>query len=141
MKKLKGKITISKIRCFDENNFISIKIHDVKSSCEAIEAKLTLENFAQAITGHGYIDCDLEFNDSGVIGKIRETKHELIPRITFASPSDYYIKDYIKELEIDGWKARKEDITNPHNWVDDDKVKVLFVRYVENKIGADDGNN
>ncbi len=138
MEDLKGKITISKVTSNIEPDFISITIVEAKSRCKAIEAKLSFENFTKALTGQGHIDCDLVFNDSGVIGKTREIKHEIIPRPESykdlvddnINKGNYQCVLALQALQIDGWEVRRSDIDNFYNWVGSDKVKVLFIRYI-----------
>lgn len=34
-------------------------------------------------------------------------------------------------FEVDGWKVRREDLTNFHNWYDRDQVRAVAFRYVK----------
>jgi len=57
---------------------IRITITDEGSRCVAVEARVSLEDFAKALFSSG-ADCAFEFNDSGRIGMLSENKEELVP--------------------------------------------------------------
>ena len=134
MKKLDGKLSISR-RTGGDSSSINIEFIDDLSGTLMAKADISMENFAKAVTGQGYLPCEVMFNDSGIVGKTREHKYELIPRYDSGSCDistmvEWYKHRILPTYEIDGWKCRESDLTNHHNY-DGKKVKVLFERYVE----------
>ena len=61
MKSFKGKVTVSRTTSNVEPEYISIKIKDADSK-KRIKVKLSLENYALAITGTSFIPCTGETN-------------------------------------------------------------------------------
>lgn len=98
-----GKITISKVVGLGDD-YMEIRIRDVDASVEFIEVKLSMEDFAQAITGMGAIPCKFEVRGLENVGKKRETEP-----LKFPIPGVLEKKE--KALELlpsyipDGWKA------------------------------------
>ena len=138
MQKLKGRITISRYASTADEGSIHIIVEDKLSGCRTIDVTISMLDYAKLITGQGYIDCDFDFIDSGFIGMTRESKHILLSR-----PADsiydrgeeirYYEENVLPEHEIDGWKVRMKDIFNCHNYAADNKVEVLFERWVKSE--------
>ena len=54
-----GKITIARTTCNDQDDFIAIEINDEKGCRRSLDIKMSIENFAYAITGRGSIDCNV----------------------------------------------------------------------------------
>lgn len=144
MKRLKGKLTISRVHSHKED-WITIRVEDELSHCQMIEVQVGLAEFAEALTNLACRPCMVEFNDSGVIGKRREHKTESIffPDAEVRHGTygrDAGIRKILAAHEIDGWKARDDDATNHHrmtyNAVDAAGRKgytaeVSFVRHVD----------
>src|SRR5574339_150006 len=103
--KLKGKIHIGRCQSNMEPDFISIELQDDTSHCRAVSIKLSLVDFAKCITSQ-MVDCEFDWNNSGVIGKKRE--HKTID-ITFPSlpynrkDAEAIVMPIVKEYEKDGW--------------------------------------
>lgn len=130
MKKLRGNITITRVRGGDDKTPVSITIIDETSASEAIEVRLTLNDFAEAMLGLGHVKCGVKWNDSGRIGKKREHKTVMLTRNKSYS-SDQSTEDaIIAPHEIDGWICDRESYRNHHNWCGDDKVATRFLRWV-----------
>lgn len=147
MLKLQGKITISRMERWRPCQRLSVTsthelerplrilITDSISGCVAAHVSLSLTDFALALTGMGYVDCDLEFNDSGVVGMVAENKTELVP-IPAEHPynREAWSIAALAPFEVDGWKAREGDITNGHNFVRTKNgmtfQRVVFFRHV-----------
>lgn len=99
-----GKITISKTTSNRNKKEIRIAIEDDASSINFVEARMSLENFAEALTGLGFVDIDFTVRGLENIGKTRERKTVEIN----LGKTDY---DGLKELalsearkiESDGW--------------------------------------
>lgn len=131
--KLKGKISISRPIYGDNRKGIEITVIDKTSGCQFLTAYITLENFAEALTGQGHTECELEFFERAPIGKVREVKTEIVPR-----PKSHKDEEEAKRLllpfEIDGWEGEIRDMFNGHRRAGDGQ-KVTFVRFVDAKEG------
>ncbi len=150
--KAKGRITVSRRQGGDNENPIVISIQDDISGVSFVEVSMSLESFAEAITGHGHLDCTLEYLPKAfaVIGKRCENKTEVV-----AFPEEIiagYDKDrtaraqaWLRKIgmEADGWKADAEDINNHHRWGglvktatgDQRQVCITFRRFVDPETG------
>lgn len=128
MKQLKGHITISRPRGLDGDH-ISIQLQDSLSGITFCQARLSLAEFAQCLTGLGYTDCEFDFYPSNV-GKVLENKTELV-----ALGTKYTVDEKvaaIAKFEVDGWVGRQEDVGNWHKRSKkDDGWHVGFRRFVE----------
>ena len=141
MKTLPARISISRPSRGDGKQYIKIEILDDKSHCQAVEVQIGYAEFAQALTGLGHIECQMEFNDSGIIGKKREHKSMIVKIPSFLSSDKKYAKALRAVLEVyeeDGWRAYDSSAVNPHNWTKTQEreegfhnVNVTFTRYVE----------
>ena len=137
MLELKGKITIGRPQCSDGREVITIDVQDNSSRCRIVNLEMTYENFTKALTGQGYIDCDIDFNDSELIGKKKEHKTVKVPRMKgYERVNNKEIEthmvayDNINQLFLDGWVPRYEDFNNHHKHTDDNHVMVIFERWV-----------
>jgi hypothetical protein len=73
-KKEEGRITISRVYCNKQNDFITIEIDD-KEHCRVADAQVSLENFAKTITGMGSIKCTMRTYstpDAGLIDALEK---------------------------------------------------------------------
>jgi hypothetical protein len=141
MKNLVGQITIGRISGSDNAQPIRIEISDKASGSIVLQASMTLEDFATAITGCGYMPCSLKLNDDpkGIIGKQIESKTELVPFKWSGAYDDKKGKVKAaaiaaKPFLVDGWSEfRADDFFNHHCWVRTDSgefQRVVFWRYV-----------
>lgn len=132
MKKLKAQLSISRTTSNKGDDCIEISVVDENSHREAVKLKLSMKTFAYAITGQSFLKCEMEFNDSGIIGKTREHKIEKVP---LSKPYKYNDKEEAKKafapFEVDGWRGSIDDYYNHHNRIGTTHVNVGFVRYVE----------
>ena len=129
---MKGKITISRTTGRKTENTIRIRIEDDSSSITFLETEMSLEDFALALTGQGYIDCNFELQGIQNVGMILETKTELV---SLANPFIATGEERLAALipfEVDGWTARYQDIKNHHRY-QKDAVSVTFSRFVDRK--------
>ena len=139
MKELPGKITINRWSSNREPQYgISIEIQDRISGCILIKVEMTLEEYALASTGLAYQPCQFSYNDSGVIGKKREIKVELviIKGERYGEISAEAITKAFEPYEIDGWKGSICDAKNHKNDVTlyngpGVQRRVTFIRYIE----------
>jgi hypothetical protein len=149
MKTLKGNISLSRTSSNVEemHNKVHITLEDELSSAQVVSIWMELKEFAMMITGLSSITCTFEFNDGGVVGMKREYKiveievpNDWYPRLNkdMALSKPWEVSDLLAPYEVDGWKARREDMFNHHNRVytkDRTWYRVAFVRFV-----STDGN-
>lgn len=131
---MKGKITISRVQCSHEDDYICIQVIDEVSETRFVEVKLTPETFANVITGLAFQDCEFKTRDLNRIGLFREYKTEKIHRPKKYKSTDgakVELDSILEPFEIDGWLATRDDAYNNHRWAEDYKVKVGFTRYVD----------
>ena len=75
---MKGKITISRVSSSDRDDYVWISVVDEKSGEHFVEVEMGLLEFANALTGYGFVDCEFVLRGTDKVGMIRETKTELI---------------------------------------------------------------
>lgn len=101
-----GNITISRVYCNMEDDYIEIRIRDDLSCEEFVTAKLSLATFATAITGLARAECKIELHGLDRVGK----KHEWrslefpMPKCDYKDRKSVAIvasQDYIPE----GWTS------------------------------------
>ena len=124
---MKGKISISRVRRFSEEDYIEIRMEDVVSGVSFLKVEMDLASFANAITALSFQDCEFTLNADNV-GKKREIKQVIVKRPGFANKSG--ANSILEPHTVDGWMPRKDDIFNPHCWVGKDEVSVTFIRFV-----------
>lgn len=71
---LGGNITISRCTSSHGGEDIRIQLEDNNSRVIFCELKMSLDDFARAITGRGCCPADMEVRDLDKVGKIMETK-------------------------------------------------------------------
>lgn len=129
MKKLTGEVRL--VRVTGSADFFSIQVTDKKSGLRVVEVQIRPEdigNFVSTLAAQ----CEILYDDSGKLGLRREIKEEPVnlPPSGAALETDEVLADY----EVDGWKARRQDVTNPHRQFAKDGqwyATVLFERHVE----------
>jgi hypothetical protein len=134
---IKGSISISLMHGRDNERPIEIRVTDEVARVRAITVSMTLEQFAQAITGHGHCECIIEhFSDGGLVGTVGENKEENVPVPTFDDQrkNKNWKAKALKPFRIDGWHEREGDIDNyTHRHFFDGKQdfqRVVFFRNV-----------
>lgn len=113
-----GKITISRWTSNKEPcHGVRITVEDATSKVEFLEVSLTMEQFALAVTGIGCVPCAIDLRGIENVGKQRETKTEqvFIPDHDLSERDKIAVAAVMKH-EVDGWRARREDATNHHNY-------------------------
>jgi len=129
--KYKGRLTISKVTCSDRENYIAIEIEEIEGHA-SIRASVSLEGFAQAVTGLGNRPVDLDVRGYSHLGKKMEVKDEEIPCSSYGL-TDEELKKVIKPYEVDGWKGSITSLKNNHNRIMRERketYRVSFVRWV-----------
>lgn len=133
-----GQLTISRPQCSNGEKYIQISLLDKDSFLQAVEIRIPLDSFAEALTGLGASKCKFDFNSSGYIGKKHETKNEVIKVHSVAYAGKEIrrkaIIDGLRPYEVDGWVGSIEDAENPNRIKDYGDgwytVNVIFHRYV-----------
>jgi hypothetical protein len=131
----KGQIHIGRINSSQlEEDYIEIEITDEKSHIQFCEVKMSLKDFALAITGRGFSDCEFEVRGTDKIGYTREHKTEEV-KLLYKDKYNLTEADYnktLKPFEKDGWEARRQDLKNHHCIVrgKEDTYMVNFSRLV-----------
>ena len=135
-KKLKGKLTISRVGSNVNEGYVKFELSDEKSGVMVIEGEIGLREFAECVTGRGYVPCEFTLRGADRIGMRLETKVEWI-RV-----HQYIVKDtkeqagYCRALEKDRWQASISDLENGNNYNkvgDHWECKVNMYRYVEDE--------
>ncbi len=131
MKKLEGLLTISRPQGSQQGEVISIEVKDERAGCRVVRVTIGLAEFAECLTGHAFVKCALEVDDTGRVGKIRENKTEIIPPLgnTYSRDEDL-ITEALAPFEVDGWTADRSDMTNGHRSTPRGQ-SVGFIRYVD----------
>jgi len=119
---MKGNISIAKVTCLGipEKDHISIRIEDELSAIEFVEVKISLLDFAKAITGQGCIPVEYELNGIERVGMKYESKtiEVCIPSAAHSyGLTDTDIDTSVHAYEIDGWVGNRDDCKNHHNLV------------------------
>ena len=130
---LKGKITINRSYSdIDHPDVIVIELTDEISFTRFLEVKIGVAEFAKALTGASYTNCDFELRTDNV-GKKHEHKEEIVP-----VGSVIYVpytkrkatgEKLLKPFEVDGWKGNVDDLFNHHRHTSKGQ-RVTFHRYV-----------
>ena len=136
-KQLKGQLSISKVMSSHEDPFMRIEIDDEASGLEVVQVKLSLEDFAKAITS-SVVYVDLRYNDSSNVGKVRELKTVRVSKGAAkydSTPEE--LRAIVAPYEVDGWRcSMPKDLLNGHKSVVDEVTKerlqaLTFTRYVD----------
>lgn len=114
----KGKITISRPSGHGEPH-IAITLVDNDAHVHFCEVRLGLDEFAKAITGQGFVNCDLHLRGLDKVGTIRENKTEFVPDIGEEDKS-------LAPFMVDGWTPRSGDWGNMHNGTKGRGFNVVF---------------
>jgi len=139
---LPGRISISRTSSNREDDYISISIVDESSHVQFVDVKMSLLDFANAITGVAFNSCDFELRHPELVGMKREHKSELLPCSKFGDTVED-LQKILDPFEVDGWFGSLYDLTNHHNRSRfGDQVRVGFIRYVpsdEKNVNEDAG--
>lgn len=104
--KIEGGISISRQSSNQGPDYISIRLRDNDAAAEFAQVRLTLEQFAQAVTGLTIGDCEIEVNGLDRVGRRMETAIHTFP-MPRQKPCD-------KEVAAAGAKE-----TCPEGWTPD----------------------
>ncbi len=122
-----GAVTITR-KQMPDGPVISIEIEDSLSARVFVEIHLTLETFAEAVTGLSSRPGEMEVQNFDLVGKKLEIKSEIVPQVGF-NATKTEIHEALAPFEVDGWTGSRKDVTNHHNFCGNN-VRVKFRRYV-----------
>lgn len=128
---MKGTISIYRFVVGTEHK-IGIDIEDSGSNTGFLNIRMDLDDFARAVTGQSYIDCDFELRGLEKVGTKHKHKREYI-HAEHRRFSDEEAKSIVAPYEINGWVARLSNLNNPHFWEKlngKPVISVIFERYV-----------
>jgi len=135
--KLPAKLTISRGSEGGGRNTIRIVVHDPQSSCDVLEVKIGMEEFALALTSVARQPCDAVWRVAN-LGLKYEIKHEFVAYAPEhglpSSDRDLAEQRALARFEKDGWMGDREDLRNWHRHVvkdGQDGFRVTFRRWVE----------
>jgi hypothetical protein len=133
-------IHIGFVHCNSGEDEIRIEISDENSSVRFFEGTLSVEAFAGCAFGHRLAHFyRAEIRGLDLLGKYLESKHEFVPfdwGSRHSPDEEKRLKqEALKPFEVDGWKARRGDMDNHHNWVRSGEkgtgYNVVFFRHVD----------
>jgi len=139
--KLKGKLTISNPRNAT-SGYVLIKLEDVISNTD-IEVRMSVEDFANALLGRAFQNCELEIVDPSRIGKRfehMEVVAEMPSNVSYseqnavayevackAAPEGWVVSSYFSSQNSFFRKDGKEYCrTQAMRWVDEEKNNGLY---------------
>lgn len=98
--KIQGNITISK----DSRNIVRVRLQCEESRAVFAEAELTLEQFAQVITGLACVEVPIEVRNLGVVGK-----RKISEKRSAKFPLKYYKTEELRKwllgnCQEEGWR-------------------------------------
>lgn len=114
---------------------IHITIDDEISGCRVLDLYMRLDEFAKAVTS-SQGKASIRHFRSAPVGMKAENKTEIVP-YKHAYGKDHS-EDEAKALgpfEVDGWRARRSDLSNHHHYVSEGKQRVTFFRHVNPDTG------
>lgn len=129
MKTLKVRFHIGRVFGGNDEDCVRFIVTDELSSCQIIDVRMSQAVFAEALFSRE-VEGTALLNDSEKIGKKIEHKTELCPFPGYGVTPEK-LGEYVKEFEVDGWKAQMSDLTNYHRYEGKDKVRVTFYRWVD----------
>ena len=132
MKTLKATLMITRTHGRDDDKPMHVIVTDEISGCRVLELNMEMAEFCKALTSSNG-EAEMEYYDSAAIGMKAETKTEVIPFDCFER-NESEIDNVLRQWEVDGWKARRSDMTNHHRRAKDGQ-SVVFFRHVNPETG------
>lgn len=132
--KLNGKIIITRpTSASREGEYFNIAISDKLSGVQFLEVEISAVDFACALTA-SYRDCVFELRHPETVGMTAQGKTDVVP---FERPwglrgvdLEAAITAALAPFEVDGWEARRSDMTNQHRRSGEKGQRVHFSRHV-----------
>lgn len=134
MRKLKGKLTISRVMSNQCDDYMEIVVEDDISGVEFLSIKLSMEQYGKAVAGSSYQD--IEYEDHGMvnIGKVKEREKAQVPipkQLVFNRKcAEEYV---VANCQREGWHLDSY-LGSQRSFVDigpDTYANVSYYRYVE----------
>lgn len=101
MQELKGNITMSKT--YGEGVAMEIRIQDENSRKTFVVAKISMEEFAQLITGLGNRPINMKVGGLNVVGKQKEQKELIFPVKGYSAHNE--AEEKCQSFADEGWTA------------------------------------
>ena len=133
--KLAGNVSIGRSQGPDGNS-VRIEVMDERSRVTFLTLSLTMEQYAEAITGLSHRPCEMEVRGLDLVGMVSEYKTVDIafPYVSGEGRALTKIRaaETVAEHETDGWRGRPDDLLNHHNLIagKPDIYLVHFSRHV-----------
>jgi hypothetical protein len=141
---LKGNFSLHKTssNVEEHHNVITIEVEDDTSHTRAVEIRLPLLSFTNALFGSSYLDCEYVINRTTPgLHFVHETRVVFLPKPTTHEPYNRErdrarAEAALKPYETDGWRGRADDLLNMHRRNSDlhgnggDYYNVHFWRYL-----------
>lgn len=140
--KIKARLGLSRAG-MGAGSYMLMQIEDDTSGVRFAELEIPMEAFAYLVTGMHGIEADCELRGLDNVGRIHESKTELVPVTSDleqweARNDSAVINEALAPFEVDGWEGYSPDLFNHHNRVHKDKgtlrkpfQTVHFHRYVD----------
>ena len=115
---LDARISITRVQNAPDADRIGVAILDHISGAMVGEARMSLTNFAEALTGRGDVPCVLTVYVGAPWGKRHEYKREYIQipqRTDIGADWTKKVRQAVEPFQVDGWEARQKDAENWHN--------------------------
>lgn len=128
-KLLKGKVRISRwTGGGNPHTGITISLVDEISRSQCVEIHLTIEALGMCLT-QSEQECEFEWRPD-VVGMTVENKTEVV--LYDCTNKDQKVLDKaLAPFEVDGWKARRSDMSNHHRRTPSGEQRVVFLRHVK----------
>ena len=136
------KIKASAVAPLASDGFFRLTITDESSRIQFVELKMTPEQFAFMISARVTTDLECEVYGLDGVGKVRESKTELVPFSPYGSVSKEVrlraARQALEPFESDGWTGRIDDLFNGHRSAGRERgfQLVTFERLVDRKEGG-----
>jgi hypothetical protein len=117
-----------------DDRVFHLAVRDESSGVEFLDVNMTCEEFSMMLTAHhtGGIEADVRGLDR--IGMALETKEVQVPfdfyKAGIGVERESHIMAALAPFEVDGWTARKSDMTNHHRTTGKGFQRVAFSRNV-----------
>jgi len=142
MIELEGNLTISHPRSGNGPGIAAIEIRDAKGCSVAVRVRVDLEKFAEALLGLARVPCEISFNNSGNIGKLRKSKYVIVSRPKISRHADpeqaqAEVTEIMSGYTADGWSYRPDDLYNSNHFCGDDIVSFPIHRWLASEKGEE----
>ena len=134
---VEGRIQLGRGRGGGEDE-IGIELIDHKAGAHFAVARLSLEDFARAVTAQE-VSCQIEIRSVERLGKVQEVKAVCIVGVPYTAQEAWRaaMLRAVAAYEVNGWQHDEDDLRryNGHR-VKGDGYEVMFRRWVEREATA-----